>query len=291
MSTPTAARALTASMSCASNARAMRRLVPSARSTPCEPDNRLVARNLENRWEQKLRELKDAEAELAEHVVPSAEPSREQIEALANDLPALWAAPSTAHRDRKRLLRALIADITLTSQPEGRELQVGIRWRSGAASNTPSSAHPDRPTRSARHPPPSTSPGAWPPTTPTHRSPSSSTPPACAPAKVSRSTRQPSDGCAGATGSGPAPSSSSTMARSLSRASPSGSASRTASSTPGSQPASSPPAAGPPTGSTSRSRRRSSNNAAGWSLSPIHLPAETKIRAARRCSMKPPSPT
>ena len=99
----------------------------------CEPDNRLVARSLENRWEQKLRELKDAEAELAEHVVPSTEPSREQIEALAKDLPALWAAPSTAHRDRKRLLRALIADVTLTSQPEGRELQVGIRWQSGAS--------------------------------------------------------------------------------------------------------------------------------------------------------------
>ena len=36
-------------------------------------------------------------------------------------------------RDRKRLLRALIADVTLTSQPDSRELQVGIRWRSGAA--------------------------------------------------------------------------------------------------------------------------------------------------------------
>jgi DNA invertase Pin-like site-specific DNA recombinase len=99
----------------------------------CEPDNRLVARTLENRWEQKLRDLKDAEAELAEHVVPSSEPSREQLEALARDLPKLWTATSTAHRDRKRLLRAIIADITLTSQPEGRELQVGIRWRSGAS--------------------------------------------------------------------------------------------------------------------------------------------------------------
>jgi DNA invertase Pin-like site-specific DNA recombinase len=99
----------------------------------CEPDNRLVARTLENRWEQKLRELKDAEAELAEHVVPSSEPSREQLETLARDLPKLWAATSTAHRDRKRLLRTIIADVTLTSQPEGRELQVGIRWRSGAS--------------------------------------------------------------------------------------------------------------------------------------------------------------
>ncbi|MFL5864763.1 MAG: helix-turn-helix domain-containing protein [Solirubrobacteraceae bacterium] len=99
----------------------------------CEPDNRLVARSLETRWEEKLRELKDAEAELAEHVVPSSEPSREQLEALARDLPKLWAADTTTDRDRKRLLRTMIADVTLTSQPEGRELQVGIRWRSGAA--------------------------------------------------------------------------------------------------------------------------------------------------------------
>jgi DNA invertase Pin-like site-specific DNA recombinase len=99
----------------------------------CEPDNRLVARSLENRWEEKLRDLKDAEAELAEHVVPAAEPSRDQIEALARDLPTLWDANSTAQRDRKRLLRALIADVTLTSKAASRELSVGIRWRSGAA--------------------------------------------------------------------------------------------------------------------------------------------------------------
>jgi excisionase family DNA binding protein len=99
----------------------------------CEPDNRLVARSLENRWEAKLTELKDAEAELAEHVVPSSEPSREQIEALAHDLPALWAAKTTAQRDRKRLLRSLIADVTLTSDPHQDTVRVGIRWQSGAA--------------------------------------------------------------------------------------------------------------------------------------------------------------
>jgi len=99
----------------------------------CEPDNRLVARSLEDRWEQKLRELKDAEAELAEHVVPSSEPSREQLEALARDRPALWAANTTAQRDRKRLLRSLIADVTLTSDPRQPIVRVGIRWQSGAA--------------------------------------------------------------------------------------------------------------------------------------------------------------
>ena len=99
----------------------------------CEPDNRLVARSLETRWEQKLRELAEAEAELAERNRPAPEPSREQLEALAQDLPALWAAPTTSDRDRKRLLRALITDVTITSQPHGREVQVGIRWRSGAS--------------------------------------------------------------------------------------------------------------------------------------------------------------
>ncbi len=99
----------------------------------CEPENRLVARSLESRWEQKLREQTEAEAELAEQTALAPEPSRAQIEQLARDVPALWAAESTSEKDRKRLLRALIADITLTSQPTGRELQVGIRWRSGAA--------------------------------------------------------------------------------------------------------------------------------------------------------------
>jgi excisionase family DNA binding protein len=99
----------------------------------CEPENRLVARSLETRWEQKLRDLAEADAELAEQTSPAPEPSREQLEALACDLSKLWAAGSTTDRDRKRLLRAMIADITITSQPTGPELQVGIRWRSGAA--------------------------------------------------------------------------------------------------------------------------------------------------------------
>ena len=49
------------------------------------------------------------------------------------DLPNLWASTTTSAKDRKRLLRALIADVTITSQPTGNELQIGIRWRSGAA--------------------------------------------------------------------------------------------------------------------------------------------------------------
>jgi excisionase family DNA binding protein len=99
----------------------------------CDPDNRLVARSLESRWEAKLRELTDAEAELARQADEPAPPARADIRALARDLPRLWAAPTTSHRDRKRLLRTLINDITLTSLPDSAEIEVGIHWRSGAS--------------------------------------------------------------------------------------------------------------------------------------------------------------
>jgi excisionase family DNA binding protein len=118
----------------------------------CEPENRLVARSLETRWEQKLKELAEAEAELAEESAPAPQPSREEIERLARDLPALWAAESTSEKDRKRLLRALIADITITSKPNDRELRVGIRWCSGAAEEH-ITQRPKKPAEAKRTPP------------------------------------------------------------------------------------------------------------------------------------------
>jgi excisionase family DNA binding protein len=99
----------------------------------CDPDNRLVARTLEARWETNLRELQDAEAELAREATLPALPARADIEALARDLPRLWNAPTTSHRDRKRLLRALIADVTLTFQADSPNINLGIRWQSGAS--------------------------------------------------------------------------------------------------------------------------------------------------------------
>ena len=99
----------------------------------CEPENRLVARSLESRWEAKLAAVAEAEAALAvtKAAVPAL-PPRAELEALATDLPALWAAPSTSARDRKRLMRTLVADVTLTSQVASDEVSIGIRWRSGA---------------------------------------------------------------------------------------------------------------------------------------------------------------
>jgi excisionase family DNA binding protein len=98
----------------------------------CDPDNRLVARSLERRWEEKLRAVAEAERELACRMNEPALPSRDQLEALAADFPRLWAASTTSDKERKRLLRTLIGDVTLMSEPRGMQLRIGIRWRSGA---------------------------------------------------------------------------------------------------------------------------------------------------------------
>lgn len=99
----------------------------------CEPENRLVARSLEQRWEEKLRELAEAEASLqaAQKEMPPL-PSGAEVEALARDVPRLWAAATTSHKDRKRLLRVLVADVTLRCEAGAATVHVGIHWRSGA---------------------------------------------------------------------------------------------------------------------------------------------------------------
>jgi DNA invertase Pin-like site-specific DNA recombinase len=99
----------------------------------CEPENRLVARSLETRWEARLAALAEADKALADQraAVPPL-PSRAELETLTADVSALWHAPTTAARDRKRLLRTLIADVTLLPEPDLGKARIGIRWHTGA---------------------------------------------------------------------------------------------------------------------------------------------------------------
>jgi DNA invertase Pin-like site-specific DNA recombinase len=99
----------------------------------CDPENRLVARSLEQRWEEKLHEVAAADESLRTAQTTAPLPSRTEVEALAHDIPRLWDAPTTSHKDRKRLLRALVADVTLHCERGATTVHVGIRWRSGAA--------------------------------------------------------------------------------------------------------------------------------------------------------------
>jgi len=99
----------------------------------CEPENRLVARSLEARWEGRLADLAEADKALAaEMAVAPALPGRSELEALTGDVSALWHAPTTSTRDRKRLLRTLIADVTLLPEPDLGKARIGIRWHTGA---------------------------------------------------------------------------------------------------------------------------------------------------------------
>ncbi|HET6951421.1 MAG TPA: recombinase family protein, partial [Acidimicrobiales bacterium] len=99
----------------------------------CEPENRLVARSLEARWETRLAAVVEATAALdAARDTLSPLPSRADLEKLAADLPGLWHAPTTSDKDRKRLLRTLIADVTLLPETRGDQVRIGIRWHTGA---------------------------------------------------------------------------------------------------------------------------------------------------------------
>ena len=105
----------------------------------CEPENRLVARSLEARWEARLADLAEAQAALATHTGTRPQlPDPEQLAATVADLPSLWSAPTTSDRDRKRLLRTLLGDVTITpSTQDSSRLDVGLRWKSGATQQIP----------------------------------------------------------------------------------------------------------------------------------------------------------
>jgi len=99
-----------------------------------EPENRLVARNLERDWNEKLAEIERLEREyaalpkLTAHLASPEE--RQRILALAQDLPTIWHSPLTAHTERKQLVRFLIKDVTLTKHKTS--IHIGVRWQTEA---------------------------------------------------------------------------------------------------------------------------------------------------------------
>ena len=100
-----------------------------------DPGNRLVVAPLEAAWNERLRELEEALRERDERrAAREAELSAAQtqrIESLARDFARIWDAPATEHVDRKRLLRLLVEDATLTR--DGYEVRVDLRLRGGKA--------------------------------------------------------------------------------------------------------------------------------------------------------------
>jgi DNA invertase Pin-like site-specific DNA recombinase len=103
-----------------------------------EPENRLVARTLERAWEQRLAELRQAEADLARQ--QARRPSRltatelAWLERAGADLRRIFEAPTTTARERKQLLRAVLDEVVVTLQPKQRTAELRIIWQGGATS-------------------------------------------------------------------------------------------------------------------------------------------------------------
>ena len=97
-----------------------------------DPANRLVADSLEADWNEKLRALTTAQEEYErqrqQDRVAVDEQQRSRIAALASDFPRLWQDPDTPDRERKRMVRLLLADVTLI---RGTGITVQVRFNGG----------------------------------------------------------------------------------------------------------------------------------------------------------------
>jgi hypothetical protein len=97
-----------------------------------DPDNRLVADSLEADWNDALRTLQDArdDYERATAATQTALDDEHQarVRALAADFPALWSDPATPQRERKRMARLLLDDVTLVKNDE---IHLHVRFRGG----------------------------------------------------------------------------------------------------------------------------------------------------------------
>jgi hypothetical protein len=103
-----------------------------------DPDNRLVARGLEAGWEDSLRAVHAAKAELArrEEQRPRELTAEERsgILALGADLDRVWSAPPTTDRDRKELLRTLLEEVIVAVDRHKQQAHLTLRWRGGLIS-------------------------------------------------------------------------------------------------------------------------------------------------------------
>jgi hypothetical protein len=96
-----------------------------------DPGNRLVATTLEADWNQALRALQAAQDDYDNATTATAaltENDKTRIRALAADFPALWSDPATPQRERKRMARLLIDDVTMTKTSQ---IHLHVRFRGG----------------------------------------------------------------------------------------------------------------------------------------------------------------
>ncbi len=97
-----------------------------------DPDNRLVAAELEARWNAAMARLRACEARLVVSSPSDAPPvDPEALLALANDLSSVWNSSSADMRTKQRLVRVLVEEIVVDVEDSSREVVLVIHWRGG----------------------------------------------------------------------------------------------------------------------------------------------------------------
>ncbi len=99
-----------------------------------DPDNRLVASELERRWNQALQRVEELERRIGQQRSQRATqvtPTPEDFQTLAADLEAVWTHPETDIRLKKRIVRALIHEIVADVDAEAGEIILVIHWQGG----------------------------------------------------------------------------------------------------------------------------------------------------------------
>jgi len=114
-----------------------------------DPANRLVAATLEKRWNEALLAVEAAKQEHREcqrqDPITATDEQKAALLSLAKDLPRLWKAPTTNDKDRKRILRLLLKDVTVEKLPEPKQIILHLRWQGGALEDVPVTLLPNRP--------------------------------------------------------------------------------------------------------------------------------------------------
>ena len=99
-----------------------------------DPENRLVADELERRWNQALQRVHEIEGRIDQHLQGQQQivaPTREEFEDLAADLEAVWNGPHADVRLKKRLVRTLIHEVVVDVDAEAGEIILVIHWKGG----------------------------------------------------------------------------------------------------------------------------------------------------------------
>ena len=113
-----------------------------------DPSQRLVAGTLERRWNDSLLQLEELKKQASEFLRQEARVAtpeqKAKVLALAKDLPRVWHAPTTQAKDRKRMLRLLIKDITVEKPSGQKQLLVHARWQGGACTDISVQLPPNR---------------------------------------------------------------------------------------------------------------------------------------------------